>query len=148
MFICLHSLIHVDSAPNHIHIAHQPLSKWEKFYMGKTITEEYAKEFDNLSKMERMGFDFNVSGISIELVNFGNVVRGIKREWEGVPTRIVCQIMVMSFRFRLLYFTRIICSMDLFVICWSNAQLFGSLAVATLSADRLLADCRSSNLQY
>ena len=43
------------------------------------ITEEYAKEFDNLSKMERMGFDFNVWGISIGGIKFGNIVSGIKK---------------------------------------------------------------------
>ena len=65
MFICSHSLIHVDTAPNHTHTAHQPLSKQDKLYTGKTITKEYAKELDYLSKMERMGLDFNVSRISI-----------------------------------------------------------------------------------
>ena len=79
MFICSHSLIHVDTAPNHTHTAHQPLSKQDKLYTGKTITKEYAKEFDYLSKMERMGLDFNVSRISIGGVNFGNIVRGIKK---------------------------------------------------------------------
>eukprot|EP00579_Thalassiosira_antarctica_P008677 CAMPEP_0201889628 /NCGR_PEP_ID=MMETSP0902-20130614/30446_1 /ASSEMBLY_ACC=CAM_ASM_000551 /TAXON_ID=420261 /ORGANISM="Thalassiosira antarctica, Strain CCMP982" /LENGTH=296 /DNA_ID=CAMNT_0048420265 /DNA_START=99 /DNA_END=989 /DNA_ORIENTATION=- len=55
---------------------YMPLSKRDKFYMGKPITEEYAKEFDNLSQMQMMGFDFNVSGISIRVAN---VVRGMKK---------------------------------------------------------------------
>lgn len=55
---------------------YMPLTKRDKFYMGKPITEEYAKEFVNLSQMQRMGFDFNLPGISIR---FGNIGRGIKK---------------------------------------------------------------------
>ena len=65
IFIRSHSLVHLDAASNHTHTKHQPLSKQDKLYTGKTITKEYAKEFDYLSKKERMGLDFNVSRISI-----------------------------------------------------------------------------------
>ena len=34
---------------------------------------------EKLRKMERMGFDFNVSGISIGGIHFGNGGRGIKK---------------------------------------------------------------------
>ena len=74
IFIRSHSLVHLDAASNHTHTKHQPLSKQDKFHMGRTITEEYAKEFDNLSKMERIGFYFNVSRISIGGIDFGYVV--------------------------------------------------------------------------
>lgn len=59
---------------------HQPLSKRDKFYMGKPITEDYAKEFDNSGILERIGIEFgDGSDLSIGGINLSNVFRGIKK---------------------------------------------------------------------
>ncbi|KAL7536045.1 hypothetical protein ACHAXR_006883 [Thalassiosira sp. AJA248-18] len=57
---------------------YMPLTKRDKFFMGKTTTEEYAKDFDNVSMLERMGIVFD-DGLSIGGINFGNVFRGVKK---------------------------------------------------------------------
>ena len=60
----------------------QPLSKHNKFYMGKPTTEEYAKQFTNVGLLEKMGIEIK-DGMSIGGINLGNVVRGIKRAIVG-----------------------------------------------------------------
>ena len=47
--------------------------------MGKTITEEYTKDFDGAGLWQRMGIEFETDGMSIGGINFGNVFRGLKR---------------------------------------------------------------------
>ena len=47
----------------------QPLSKIEKFFMGKPTAEEYAKNFNNVDLLEKIGIDFS----SFSLTNFGGI---------------------------------------------------------------------------
>mmetsp|Transcript_39845 Transcript_39845/g.83761 ORF Transcript_39845/g.83761 Transcript_39845/m.83761 type:complete len:306 (-) Transcript_39845:94-1011(-) len=58
---------------------YMPLSKRDKFYMGKPTTEEYAKQFENAGTMEFFGIEFDDHGVSFFGINVGNVFRGIKR---------------------------------------------------------------------
>ncbi|KAL7550849.1 hypothetical protein ACHAWF_014046 [Thalassiosira exigua] len=59
---------------------YMPLSKRDKFYMGKETTEEYAKQFEGASMWEFMGVSIGGGGEwSIGGFNLGNVFRGAKR---------------------------------------------------------------------
>jgi len=60
---------------------YMPLSKRDKFYMGKTTTEEYAKDFENVGMLGRMGIEFggDGSGPTIGGINLDNVFRGMKK---------------------------------------------------------------------
>ena len=57
----------------------QPLSKQDKFYMGRPTTTEYATKFDGVSALQKMGIEFEETGISIGGINFGNVYGGMRR---------------------------------------------------------------------
>eukprot|EP00578_Thalassiosira_sp_NH16_P031844 CAMPEP_0181079684 /NCGR_PEP_ID=MMETSP1071-20121207/2161_1 /TAXON_ID=35127 /ORGANISM="Thalassiosira sp., Strain NH16" /LENGTH=309 /DNA_ID=CAMNT_0023161103 /DNA_START=103 /DNA_END=1032 /DNA_ORIENTATION=+ len=58
---------------------YMPLTKRDKFYMGKTKTEEYAKNFEHAGMMKRMGVVFDGEALTIGGINMGNVLRGVKR---------------------------------------------------------------------
>ena len=70
--LILHQITHIQ------HTSHSPNktnSTWAK------QSRKNMQRNEKLRKMERMGFDFNVSGISIGGINFGNVVRGIEENF-------------------------------------------------------------------
>lgn len=60
---------------------YMPLAKRDKFFMGKPITEEYAKEFNNSSWLQQWGIDFGSmdGGLTIGGINLRNVFKGIMK---------------------------------------------------------------------
>ncbi len=62
---------------------YMPLSEKEVFYMGNESTEEYGKQFEDSSGVEKfLGFKFNelsLPSVSISGTKFGNVFKGLKK---------------------------------------------------------------------
>lgn len=62
---------------------YMPLSEKEVFYMGNESTEEYGKQFEDTSGIEKfLGFKFNemtLPSVSIGGTKFGNVFKGLKK---------------------------------------------------------------------
>ena len=47
--------------------------------MDKPTTDEYAKEFEHVSTLQRLGIDFGGTSFSIGGINLGNVLKGAKK---------------------------------------------------------------------
>ncbi|KAL9189395.1 hypothetical protein ACHAXT_009070 [Thalassiosira profunda] len=72
-------IIATCSAKQQMCTYYMPLSKHDKFYMGHPTTAKYAEQFAGAGTLERWGIVFDGGGFSLGGVNFGNVVRGLKR---------------------------------------------------------------------
>eukprot|EP00970_Alexandrium_tamarense_P001347 scaffold139_cov199-Alexandrium_tamarense.AAC.27 len=59
---------------------YMPLTKRNKFFLGKQTAEEYAQTFHSVGFFEKMGIDFTeFSNVKVGGINFSNVLTGAKR---------------------------------------------------------------------